>query len=78
MPVRRLATRKVGGTFDVKEGKVVAAKAKEEVWSKREEGWQAGRLAVSEGLVPLEQTNGGLARGGSAERISRALRDTSR
>jgi hypothetical protein len=36
----------------------------------QEEGWeQAGRLAVSGGLVPTEPTKGGIARGGSAERI---------
>lgn len=43
MPLRRLATGKVGGTFDVKEGKVVAAKAKEEVWSWRKGGKLAFR-----------------------------------
>lgn len=32
-------------------------------------GEQVGRLAVSGGLVPTEPTNGGIARGGSAERI---------
>ena len=30
---------------------------------------QAGRLAVNGGLTPTEPTNGGIARGGSAERI---------
>jgi hypothetical protein len=34
-----------------------------------EGGEQAGRLAVSGGLVPTEPTNGGIARGGSSERI---------
>ena len=34
-----------------------------------EGGEQAGRLAVSGGLVPTEPKNGGIARGGSAERI---------
>jgi hypothetical protein len=41
-------------------------------------GEQVGRLAVSGGLVPTEPTNGGIARGGFAERFVRALRDTSR
>ena len=31
------------------------------------DGKQAGRLAVNGGLVPTEATNGGIARGGSAE-----------
>lgn len=34
-----------------------------------EGGEQAGRLAVSGGLVPTEPTNGGSARGGGAEWI---------
>ena len=33
------------------------------------DGKQAGRLAVNGGLVPTEATNGGVARGGGAERI---------
>lgn len=32
-------------------------------------GEQAGRLAVSGGLVPTDSTNGGIARGGGAARI---------
>ncbi|HBJ85267.1 MAG TPA: hypothetical protein DDZ88_15610 [Verrucomicrobiales bacterium] len=31
------------------------------------DGKQAGRLALNGGLVPTEATNGGIARGGSAE-----------
>ena len=33
------------------------------------DGKQAGRLAVNGGLVPTEATNGGIARGGGAERV---------
>ena len=57
-----------GETFDVKAGKVVAVLHGGGLV--QEEGWeQAGRLAVSGGLVPTEPTNSGIARGGSAERI---------
>lgn len=59
----------VGAAFDVKVGKVVAVLHGGS--SVQEEGGkQAGRLAVSGGLVPTEPTDGGIARGRlSAERI---------
>ncbi len=41
-----------------------------------EGGEQAGYLAVSRGLVPNETTNGGIARGGSAERIGEGVIQT--
>ena len=55
--------KKGGRNIYVKVGKVVAAKAKAEVWSKRRAGEQAGYLAVSRGLARKEPTNGGIARG---------------
>ena len=37
------------------------------------DGKQAGRLAVNGGLVPTEATNGGIARGGSAEPVGEGV-----